>query len=313
MAAARRIVPTEREGSAEKRVAALAARQHGVVSRAQLLALGIRSSAVRRRVDSGRLHPVHLGVYSVGHPILDRRVRWMAAVLACGPGAALGYASAGALWNLRRSGGARIDVVVPGGAGRGRSGIRVHRHPGLTPGEVTTREGIPVTTPARTILDLAATVGDRQLKHALDQVEIQELTDYPALDALARAHARLRGATRLRKLLDSYEAGTARTRSDLEIAFLELSERHGLPRPLVNEELLTGLTVDFVFATERVAVEADSWQWHRGRAAFERDRERDAVLAAKGYRTLRFTDRQIENDPPTVARALTAALTARAA
>jgi hypothetical protein len=175
------------------------------------------------------------------------------------------------------------------------------------------RRAIPVTTPARTILDLATTVPDRQLKHALDQAEIQELTDYPALDALARAHARHRGATRLRKLLDKHEAGTARTRSGLEIAFLELCERHGLPRPLVNGELATGLTVDFVFAAHHVAVEADSWQWHRGRAAFERDRERDTILATKGYRTLRFTDRQIENDAAAVARALTAALSARAA
>src|SRR4029077_12785473 len=102
-----------------------------------------------------------------------------------------------------------------------------------------------------------------------------------------------RGATRLRRLLDSYEAGTARTRSDLEVAFLDLCERHGLPRPLVNEELATGLTIDFVFADRRGAVEADSRQWHRGRAAFERDRDRDAILATKGYRTLRFTDRQM--------------------
>ena len=256
---------------------------------------------------------MHAGVYAVGHSVLGVRGRWMAAVLACGQGAALGYTSAGALWNLQRTSSGPAHVVVPGSAGRGRSGIRVHRHPGLTPGELTTRERIPVTTPARTILDLAATVGDRRLKHALDQAEIQELTDYPALDALARAHARHRGAARLRRLLDTYEAGTARTRSDLEIAFLELCERHGLPRPLVNEELATGLTVDFVFARQRVAVEADSWRWHRGRTAFERDRARDAILATKGYRTLRFTDRQIENDPRTVARALAAALTARAA
>jgi len=230
----------------------------------------------------------------------------MAAVLACGQGAVLGYASAAALWNLQRASSGPAHVVVAGSAGRGRSGIRVHRHPGLTAAETTVRRAIRVTTPARTILDLAAAVGDRQLKHALDQAEIQELTDHPALDALARAHCRHRGATRLRRLLDTYEAGTARTRSELEIAFLELCERHGLPRPLVNEEIATALTVDFVFAGERVAVEADSWHWHRGRAAFERDRGRDALLATKGYRTLRFTGRQIETDPYTVARALTA-------
>jgi very-short-patch-repair endonuclease/predicted transcriptional regulator of viral defense system len=313
VAAPRRKVLDMRAGFVEKSLAELAARQHGVVARPQLMALGLRPAAITRRLAAGRLHPVHAGVYAVGHPVLGVHGRFTAAVLACGRGAALGYASAAVLWNLQRTSSGPAHVVVPVAGGRRRAGVRVHRHPGLTPGEVTTRAGIPVTTPARTLLDLAATVPDRQLKHALDQAEIQELTDYPALDALARAHARHRGATRLRKLLDTYEAGTARTRSGLEIALLELCERHGLPRPLVNEEIVTGLTVDFVFAAERVAVEADSWQWHRGRAAFERDRERDAILATEGYRALRFTDRQIENDPATVARALRAALDARAA
>jgi hypothetical protein len=114
-----------------------------------------------------------------------------------------------------------------------------------------------------------------------------------------------------RTLLQTYEAGMARTRSGLEIAFLGLCERHGLPRPLVSVELLPAHTIDFVFADQRLAVETDSWRWHRGRAAFERDRERDAVLAAIGYRTLRFTDRQVEKSPETVARALAAALDAR--
>ena len=302
-----------RAGFVEHSLSDLAARQHGVVARRQLLALGLRSAAISRRIAAGYLHPIHLGVYAVGHQVLGVEGRYTAAVLACGRGAVLGYTSAAHLWNLQRTASGPAHVVVPVAGGRRRPGVRVHRHPGLTAAETTVRRAIPVTTPARTILDLAATVPDRRLKHALDQAEIQELTDYPALDALARVHARHRGATRLRKLLDSYEAGTARTRSDLEVAFLELCERHGLPRPLVNHELATGLTADFVFAHERVAVEADSWQWHRGRAAFERDRERDAILATKGYRTLRFTDRQIGNAPAVVARALSVALSARAA
>ena len=236
----------------------------------------------------------------------------MAAVLACGPAAALGYRSAAALWNLRRTDGDATDVVVATPGGRRRDGIAIHRHPGITAAELTTHRGIPVTTPARTILDLAAFASDRRLKYALDQAELQELTDYPALDALARAHPGHRGSTRLRRLLQTYEAGTARTRSGLEIAFLELCQRHGLPRPLVNHALLPAHTVDFLFADQRVAVETDSWRWHRGRAAFERDRDRDAALAAIGYRTLRFTDRQIEHAPDTVARALASALDADA-
>jgi very-short-patch-repair endonuclease len=296
----------------EEELAALATRQHGVVARRQLLAIGLGAAAIGRRLDAGRLHPIHTGVYAVGHPILGVQGRWMAAVLACGPGAALGYASAAAFWDLRRGVPAVDGVVVASAGGRARAGLRIHRHPGLRRDEVTTERGIRVTTPTRTILDYAAIATDRELEYALDQAEVQELTDYPALDAIAQAHRKHRGSARLRRTLVDYEAGADRTRSDLEKAFLALCERHGLPRPLVNQPLL-GMTVDFVFAAERVAVETDSWRWHRGRAAFERDRERDAVLAAAGYRTLRFTDRQIERAPGTVVAALMTALHRRAA
>ena len=296
----------------EQELADLARRQHGVVARRQLLALGLRGNSVDRRLDAGRLHRIHAGVYAVGHPILGVNGRWMAAVLACGTGAGLGYASAAAFWDLRRGVPSVIDVVVPPGGGRARPGLRTHRNPGRACDAATAARAIRVTTPARTILDYAAVATDRELEYALDQAEKQELTDYPALDAIARAHPRHRGARRLRRTLASYEAGAANTRSDLEKAFLALCERDGLPRPLVNLPLC-GMTVDFVFVAERVAVETDSWTWHRGRAAFERDRERDATLATAGYATLRFTDRQIELAPRTVARALTAALRRRAA
>jgi very-short-patch-repair endonuclease len=300
------------QGFVEPELAELARRQHGVGARRQLLARGFTASAIARRVEAKRLQPVHAGVYAVGHPLLSHYGRWMAAVLACGPGAALGYASAAALWDLRRGVPARIDVVVASAGGRSRGGSRIHRHPGLTREEVTTERGIRVTTPVRTILDYAAMATDRELAHALDQAEVQELTDYPTLDAVARAHPKHRGSARLRRMLAEYEAGADRTRSDLEKAFLSLCLAHGLPHALVNEPL-HGMTVDFVFVDQRVAVETDSWRWHRGRAAFERDRARDAVLAAAGWRTLRFTDRQIESAAPSVVRALTAALRERAA
>ena len=237
MAAARRKVLDMRARFVEEDLAALATRQHGVVARRQLLALGLGAAAIGRRLDAGRLHRVHAGVYAVGHPVLGVYGRWMAVVLACGPEAALGYASAAAFWDLRRGVPSVIDVVVPTAGGRSRGAFRIHRHPGLSRGEVTTQRGIRVTTPARTILDYAAVATDRELAYALDQAEIQELTDYPALDALARAHPRHRGSARLRRTLNDYEAGTKRTRSDLEHAFLALCASHGLPKPLVNEPL----------------------------------------------------------------------------
>jgi hypothetical protein len=312
MAAPRRKTPDMRGRSVEQELADLARRQHGVVARRQLLRLGLQGNAVDRRLEAGRLHRIHAGVYAVGHPILGVNGQWMAAVLACGPRAALGYASGAALWDLRRGVPSVIEVVVPSAGGRARPGLRIHRHPGLLADEVRTECAIRVTTPARTILDYAAIATDRELEYALDQAEIQELTDYPALAAIASAHPRHRGSVRLRRTLRAYEAGTTNTRSDLEKAFLALCVEHGLPRPLVNLPLC-GITVDFVFVEQRVAVETDSWKWHRGRAAFERDRERDALLAAAGYRTLRFTDRQIELAPNAVARALASALTAGAA
>jgi predicted transcriptional regulator of viral defense system len=155
----------------DRRIADLAAAQHGVVHRRQLLYLGLSDSAVGRRVAAGRLHRVHRAVYAVGHPVLGAHGRWLAAVLACRPGAVLSHASAGALWEIRPSAAERIDVTLPG-AGRPRAPrLRVHRARGLGTEDVTTRRGIPVTSPERTILDLAASLSERELEKVLDRAE----------------------------------------------------------------------------------------------------------------------------------------------
>jgi very-short-patch-repair endonuclease len=236
------------------------------------------------------------------------RARWMAAVLTCGPNAALGYASAGALWEIRRSDAAWIDVVVPTPGGRRRRvPLRIHRHPGLLPDEVVTRDGIRVTTPARTLLDLAAILPPRKLHRALDQTEILELTDYPALRAIARAHPGHHGSRRLVSALADHVAGATTTRSDLEELFLEICRAHRLPTPLVNQYVGDD-QVDFLFVAERLIVEADSWKYHRTREAFDRDRRRDWTHANAGYRTLRFSDRQLEREPRAVAETVRSAL-----
>jgi very-short-patch-repair endonuclease len=231
----------------------------------------------------------------------------MAAVLACGPDAALSHGSAAALWQIRGGGTTRIEVSVPRPGGLAQPKIRVHRAATLTPDEVTVRHGIPVTTPSRTVLDLAATLGRDQLKRLLDQIEIRELTGYPALDALAGAHAGHHGATKLRRVLRTYEAGSDRTRSGLERLFRKVCEDHGLPQPQVNHRP-QGREVDFLFAEQRVIVEADSWRYHKTRSAFEDDRARDAIHTRAGYRTLRFTDHQLETEPRAVAQTVAAAL-----
>jgi very-short-patch-repair endonuclease len=231
----------------------------------------------------------------------------MAAVLACGPGAVLSHAAAGALWGLRPSAAARIDVTVRRSGRRARDGLRLHRPRTLRPGETTTHDGIAVTTPARTILDLAATLHARPLERLLDQAENTRLTHVAALDALARAHPGHREASRLLAALHDHTPGTTLTRSDLEELFLALCRQNGLSRPRVNHHL-EGKERDFVFAEERLVIETDSWRFHRTRQAFEDDRRRDQLLARAGYRTLRFTHRQLTSEPAGVAATLVAAL-----
>jgi very-short-patch-repair endonuclease len=165
-----------------------------------------------------------------------------------------------------------------------------------------------VTTPARTVLDLAALKHIR-LERVLDRVEVLELADYPALDAIARAHPRHPGAGRLRRLLAEHEAGAMLERSDLERLFLGLCSRHGLPKPRVNHRV-NDVEVDFLFADQRLIVEVDSWRYHKTRRAFDADRARDAVHLTHGYRTLRFTDRRLESDCDGVAATVRAALAA---
>ena len=301
-------IPAQRvERHVDGAIARVAGRQHGVISRGQLRELGIKDSAIGYRVAAGRLHRLHRGVYAVGHRVVGMHGRWMAATLACGPGAALSHASAAALWDLRPSAATTIDVSVSTAGGRNRAGLRIHRHPGLRPGEIIRHHGIPVTTPSRTILDLAATLNRRQLERALDQAEIQELTDMRALDAIAQAHPGHRGARKLTAALATHTPGTTLTRSELEERFLDLCRVHGLPRPHVNATA-AGLEVDFLFAKQRLIVETDGWRYHRSRSAFERDRRRDATLTAAGYRTLRLTHRQLTTDHQAVARALRVAL-----
>ena len=255
---------------------------------------------------------VHRGVYAVGHSVLTRHGRWMAAVLAGGPGAVLSHASAAALWEIRYSASEYIDVTVRRSGREKRAGLRIHRPRTLQPDEVTTKHRIPVTTPARTILDMAAKLTPSRLEHLLNQTEIQELTDYRTLDALARARPTHRGATRLRAALIRHCAGTNVPKSGLEVLFNDLCKTHGLPQPRINQTVL-GKEVDFLFEDHALVVETDSWRYHKTRHAFENDRARDALLATAGYRTLRFTDRQLETDPRTVAGTIRSLLADRRA
>jgi very-short-patch-repair endonuclease/predicted transcriptional regulator of viral defense system len=288
----------------DRKIARLATRQHGVVARRQLEAVGLGRGAVTHRVAAGRLHRVHRGVYAVGHPVLTVNGRRMAAVLAAGPGAALSHASAAALWEIRPTSATRIDVSVQSAAGRGkRPGLRIHRAASLRADELTEHRGIRVTTVARTLLDLAATLSHRALERALDEAEVQQLYDRTSLVAMARAHAGERGARALTQALDE-DADPTLTDSELEELMLALCREQKLEQP-IPRAWVAGLRVDFLFAASRLVVETDGYRFHRTRRAFERDRERDAILARAGYRTLRFTHRQLTREPAMVADTIT--------
>jgi very-short-patch-repair endonuclease len=301
------VAPPTETSAVDRRVAELAASQHGVVARDQLRALGLTDTMIAWRVRAGRLHRVRRAVYAVGHPALTPHGRWLAAVLALGPGARLSHGSAGALWDLRRSSASSIDVTVPGSGRRASPGVRTHRVRRNEPDEATIHRGIAVTTPARTVLDLAGDLPRRGLERVLDRAEELRLTDRRALAAIAAAHHGHRGAGPLRRALADHVAGTTLTRSALEERMLALCREHGLARPRVNH-WVAGLEVDFLFEAQRVVIETDGWAHHRTRAAFERDRDRDAALARAGHRVLRFTHRQLADDPRAVAATIAAAL-----
>jgi hypothetical protein len=269
--------------TAEARIAAIAGRQHGVVTVEQLREAGIDKYGVRDRVRTGRLHRLHRGVYAVGHRSLSWRGRWLAAVLAAGDGAVLSHASAAALWEYLRPIRGPVHVTVAAAVRRKpRPGLAIHRSRTLTRRDITHRRGIAVTTPARTIEDIRPVVEPYLFRRALRQAELAGHR-VPHLGLVKR------------------------TRSDLELVFLGLCERHGLPRPQVNVRV-HGRLVDFLWPEQRLAVETDSWDYHRGSVSFEDDHDRDLDLHARGFTTRRYTGDQLEAAPQAVAADLREAL-----
>jgi len=287
-----------------RRVAALGERQHGVITRAQLLEIGLSDDGIGRRVKDGRLWRVHQGVYAVGRPTLTLHGRFIAAVLSCGPGAALSHIAAGVLLSLLEERGPRIDVTVPRGGQRRRRGAVIIHRAALPNTDVTTKHGIPVTTPARTLIDLADLLPRPRLERALDEaaylrLDVTDLQPRPGR----------RGSGTLAELIQRHDPGTTRTRSDLEERMLSLLHRFRLPTPEVNATV-EGYEVDFVWRKERLIVETDGWAAHGTRTAFERDRRRDADLLAAGWRVLRISYERLTREPEWVAERIAEALRA---
>jgi predicted transcriptional regulator of viral defense system len=287
---------TARDG----RIAAIAEAQHGLVALWQLVDIGVSASAARKWVERGRFHPVHQGVYAVGHALLNREGQLMAAALACGPGAVISHVSAAELWGLIGSVSAEVDVTAPNRRGRTPADIAAHRDGALHKHDRTELRGIPCTTVARTILDLAAVLSPWGLRKAVSEAEVLGLLNIPEIRALIRRCRGRRGVARLRLCIDELDPSTKRTRSELERSFLAMCKRAGLPRPEVNVPLeATGLRLrpDFLWRDARLIIETDSRKFHGTASAFELDRQREQRFFAAGWQVVRCTWRQVEHDP----------------
>jgi very-short-patch-repair endonuclease len=279
----------------ERELARLAARQHGVVSRRQLLALGFGDEAIKTRLDAMRLQALHRGVFAVGHSRLGEAARRWGAVLAYGETALLSHRSAAALWGLARRRSPLIDITAATGRQgiHRREGIFIHRGR-LHPVDRTVRAGIPVTTVARTLFDMAEFLGLKPLESAWEEADRLGLLELGEVEHVCeRGHGR-RALRPIRRLLAEARAATI-TRSPLEDEFASFCRDRGLPTPSFNTTVL-GFEVDALWPRRRLAVELDSWEFHGHRAAFERDRARDTTLQVAGYRIIRVTHRRISSE-----------------
>lgn len=296
----RRAIRVQPQAQRTRRLAALASRQHGVVAREQLAELGFSRDAIWRRLSNGSLTALHRGVYAVGHRALTARGQWLAAVLACGPGAVLSHDSAAALLGFCRDRGGAIDVTVAAAGRRARRGVRIHQVGELAAADRTSSARIPVTAVPRVLLDLAARHGHSEVARAFEEAQRQRLVSARAVANLVERRRGHRGVGVLAALVVEDLAAVTVTRSELEARFLAVCREAGLPRPLVNVRI-AGFEVDAVWLAERLVVELDGYAFHRTRMAFERDRARDAALQLAGYRVVRITYRMLESDPSAVA------------
>jgi very-short-patch-repair endonuclease len=283
-------------------LAELAARQHGVVSLSQLLGLGLSRQAVARRASAGRLHRVHRGVYAVGHRRLTREGKWLAAVLTYGPGTLLSHRSALALHGVRPDNRPLTEITVPLMSARSRTGIRAHGSASLERTDRSIVDGIPCTSVARSLLDSAPALGLKGTERAVEQAEILrtfDLRDFGDLLARSGGH---RGGPVLESVLRNLREPDW-TENDYEAAVLALVRSANLSEPVCQAPMVLGgepVRIDFLWPTERVALEADSYEFHGTRQAFERDRRRDQLLRLAGYEPVRITWRQLSRHPEQV-------------
>jgi very-short-patch-repair endonuclease len=298
----------KRTNHRDRTVGEIADGQHGVVSRAQLLDAGIGDDSIDRSVSADRLRVVFRGVYAVGHSALTREAWWKAALLACGKPAVLSHHSAAQLWRMQRGDPFPISVIVRTRSGR-RHGRINSRRMRLQPGEWMRFDGLRVTTPARTIIDLAGELGPRQLRRLVEQAQDLRRFDAAEIRQVLTLHPRRPGGRALLDLIRLMEPDADGARSHLERLFVPLARRAGLQKPEVNVEI-EGRRRDFVWRDSRLVVEVDGYAYHSSRRAMRRDRERDRRLTIAGWRPARFTFEEVALEPTATAQELSSLATA---
>ncbi|HWF49563.1 MAG TPA: type IV toxin-antitoxin system AbiEi family antitoxin domain-containing protein [Solirubrobacteraceae bacterium] len=295
----------------ELAIADLFSRQRTLATLDELAELGLSHHAVQRRAQSGRLYRVYPTVYSTTPPaLLPSKARWLAAVLACRPDAYLSHRSAAALWGIQSTLRAAIDVSTPSGRGRKLDGIDAHRCTTLIPADIDTVDGIPCTSVARTVLDLAAMVPRRLVERAIDQSDDLQIFDLRAFDDVLDRNPSLRGAAIVRSVLDEYQRAESHfstlTESDLEEGFFAICDAAGFPRPEVQQYITLpngeAIRADFLWRDLRVVVETDGRLGHKTAYARDRDARRDLLLTEAGCYPVRLTWRMVFITPAETAR-----------
>jgi very-short-patch-repair endonuclease len=284
-------------------IAGLAGRQYGIVTRDQLRGEGLSADVVDLAIAAGRLHPLFRGVFAVGHKALPRESWWMAALLACGDSSALSHHAGGAVWGFRHPPTLPVHVTTPSDRGRKQRNLVVHRSH-LGPTDVIRINNLRVTTPARTIVDLAATLGPRAMRETVERAQDGRRFHREEIARIATGRP---GTKKLRELIALMSPDKDNARSHLERVFLKLIRKARLPRPEVNLPI-AGNRRDFVWPAARLAIEVDGYAYHSSKEDQLRDRRRDRRLTVLGWRPARFTYEEVAFEPALVATELAALL-----
>lgn len=282
-------------------VASIAARQHGIVSRDQLREVGLTEAAIEQGIATGRLYPLFRSTFAVGHPRRDRSSRLLAATLACGKGTVVSHGSAAALLGLWQFWPAEIEVIAPVEAGRKIRGIRRRFVPPPLPEQITSKVGIPCTTPSRTIVDVAGLAGEKLLAGTVEQAAVLRVLNVSEIDEIL-LESRRRGTKKLQRVLEPWRrySPRVRVRSRMEAKMLPLLTHHDLPIPQCNKKLkIDGeiFEVDFLWREQRVVVETDGGRYHDNPVAQARDGHRNRALAQAGYRVPRIGWDELRDEP----------------